>query len=103
MDFLKGLKEDGKDPQALRDRPVLTEQQVYYHQVFSEVTESRNYSAGGTPLPISGGEILSYFETFYITGLVERERLHKMIRAMDRVYVKVISDKAAAERKKTDK
>ena len=97
LEFLQTLKAAGKDPQALRDQPQLNPQQRYYQEVFKEVTESRNYTQEGMPLPIPNSEIQSYFETFYINSLVERERLFKMIRAQDRTFVKVLSAQAQAK------
>lgn len=97
MEFLLGLKEDGLDPQALRDRPVLDLRQAYFNGVFQELSDSRGYSAGGTPLAIPISEIKSYFEMFYIMGVSDRETHLKMIRAMDRTYVKVLSDRAAQQ------
>lgn len=98
LDFLKGLKEEGLDPPALRDRPLLDERLSFYNDIFNEISESRTYSAAGTPLPLPVSEINSYFEMYYIDSLAEREIIHKMVRALDRAYVKLLSERAEEER-----
>lgn len=49
--------------------------------------------AGRTPQPIQQSEILSYFETFYIESLWERETLQRVIRQMDAAYLREMAKK----------
>lgn len=94
--FLEGLKEQGMDPPALRNRPVVEGHLRYYQEVFSELTDSRGYSQSGVPLHIPISEYGAYCEFFGIRSITERERLFRMIRAMDRAFVKVVSAQVKA-------
>jgi hypothetical protein len=92
VEYLEGLKEDGLDPQALKNKPVVTGAQHFYRDVYADLSDSRGYTQTGSPLPIPLSEVLSYFEMFGIRSLDHRERILYMVRAMDRTFVKVVSD-----------
>jgi hypothetical protein len=81
------LKLQGIEPQALKNRPKLDPKLLYYRAVFSELSDSRNYSQSGQPMPIPISEYVSYCELFGISRQVERERLFKLVRAQDRAFV----------------
>lgn len=87
------MKDDGLDPQALRDRPVLDRVQSYYMDAFQTITDSRRYTYG-QPVPIPLSEILSYCQLFYIDSLTEREQLVKVVQALDNTYLKVTSEQS---------
>lgn len=87
-------------PQALRDRPVADRAQSYFISVFYDLTGSRSYSAGGSPLPIPISEFKSYCELFYINGVDERERLLRMVKAADAKFIDVANERAEQERAK---
>jgi len=92
LKFLFSLAADGVEPQALKDRPTLRPELAYYQEVFEELSESRHYSAAGTPLPIPVSEIVSYCELFRVDSLVEREELFRAVRVLDRQFVKQITE-----------
>lgn len=102
LKFLLEIKEStGVTPKSLLDRPTLSARQSYFTDVFEDLTDSRTYSATGTPLPIPLSEILTYFEMFYIDGISEREQLLKMMRTLDRTFIRVVC-KQVAQKSKTD-
>lgn len=81
----------GITPKALRDRPSLAPHLRPLLEAFYEVSAGRSYAdgmSGRTPQPITGGEIRHHFETFYVSALVERERLFRAIRRLDGVYLR---------------
>lgn len=80
---------------------MLDANQRYYQDIFEDLADGRGYTQSGTPLPIPPTEILAYFEMFYISSISDRARLFKMIKAQDRVFVKVLSEKAANAAKQT--
>jgi hypothetical protein len=91
VEYLKGLEADGVVVQALRDRPVLEHRLRYYKDIFSELSDSRHYTANGAPLPIPITEFHGYCELFGIQSLDERNRLFTLIRVMDREFIKKVS------------
>lgn len=93
LKFLQEMKDDGLDPQALRDRPVLDKVQAYYMDAFQVITDSRRYTYG-QPIPIPLSEILSYCQLFYIDSLLEREQLVRVVQALDNTYLKVTSEQS---------
>lgn len=85
-------------PGALLERPALTGLLGYYKDVFSDLASSRAYTTEGLALPIPLSEVLAYCELFGIAGLEERDRLYRMIRAMDTTFRKVVADQAKAKK-----
>jgi len=100
--MLLEMKESGQDPPALRIRPQVTQKQSNFIDIFYELSGSRRYSAGGTPLPIPVSEFNSYFQAFHVTFLPERELILKMVQAADSKYIE-IANKQAEEQSKKDK
>lgn len=82
-------KEQGLDPAALRDRPVLTMYESYFKGIFFTLSDSRSYSDTGNPMPIPVSEIKSYCEMFYINRLEERTVLMRLVQEMDQTYCEV--------------
>lgn len=66
----------------------------YYRDIYDEIAGSRQYTMNGEPLPIPISELLAYCEMFGIRRLEEREKLLRMVRAMDRAYLDVIREQA---------
>lgn len=91
LQFLLDLKRDGMDPQALRDRPILDRVESYYLDVFTTLSDSRNYSYG-QPLSIPMSEIMSYFQAYYIESVLERENLIRAVQTLDRAYLAVLAE-----------
>jgi hypothetical protein len=94
------MQAEGLDPPALRNRPKLSAYESYFREVFDELTDSRPHTKNGYPMPIPMSEILSYFEMFQIKSLSARETALKLVRAMDRVHIRVVSDQLTAARRK---
>jgi len=90
------MKEDGEDPQALRDRPELDFRQAHYYSIYQACARGRPASMGGS-LPIPLSEIRGYCEMFYITNLEERDRLTRYVNCLDNAYLEVQEER----RKKT--
>ena len=93
------MQKDGEDVPALRDRPKLPGRLRYYQNIFQEISDSRPYSASGTPLPVPMSEFKAYFEVYRIMGLDERERIISLVKSMDRLFIKHISEQMEADRK----
>lgn len=87
----------GVKPKALQNRPVLGVNLLYYRNIFAQLSDSRQYSQSGAPLPIPISEYVAYCEFFGIRALTERERFFKMVRAQDTTYVRYTSDKIRAD------
>lgn len=87
----------GVTPQALLTRPSLDLRQVFYYNVYQEVTRSRNAGAGGA-LPIPVTEILAYCELFYIAQLEERTRLFRYINRLDDAYLDHVAEKSKSQK-----
>lgn len=85
-EFLKKLKEQGHDPEALKNKPRLRPWVADCYAAFQMLSNSRPVGMGGVgPIPIS--EMLAYFETFEIHDPEERETYITMIQALDSVYL----------------
>jgi hypothetical protein len=90
----------GTTPKALRDRPSLAPHLRPLLEAFYEVSAGRSFEdgfAGRTPQPIQQGEILSWFKTWGIDEVVERERYQLAIRRLDRAYLQEMAKKQAAQ------
>jgi hypothetical protein len=90
LKFLLDLKEDGKDPPALRDRPSLDARLRYFQTAFMQISPGRRRTDQNTPFPLTLRDYLDYFEMFYIRSITEREHHLKMLQALDEVYVRVV-------------
>lgn len=98
IEFLQGVeKSTGVAPGALRERPKLAGTQGYYKDVFSDLASSRTYTAEGFACPILLSEVLAYCELFGIAGMEERDRLYRMVRAMDSAFCKVVSERVKSK------
>lgn len=65
-----------------------------------ELTQSREYSQFGQPLPIPLSEYVAYCELFGIKELSEREAMFRHVRAMDTIFVEKVGERLKQE---TDK
>lgn len=101
VEFLKLVEEQtGVTPASLQNRPTLSTHLWYYREVYSDLSMSRNYTSEGMPLAIPLSEIHAYCEMFGVTDLGARERLLKMVRAMDGAYRKVVDQQQKEAAKK---
>lgn len=90
----------GTLPQALRDRPSLAPHLRPLLEAFYEVSAGRSFEdgfAGRTPQPLQQGEILSWFKTWGIDEVLERERYQRAIRRLDGAYLQEMAKKQAAQ------
>ncbi len=99
-EFLNTLQQTtGEIPKALKDRPSLNKWTVQYYSAFNVLSDSRQIGQGGIgPIPLS--EMKAYMEMFEVSNLDERERFAKMVRALDRVYIKHVNTKLKQDREK---
>lgn len=99
-EFLNTLQQTtGEIPKALKDRPSLSKWTVQYYSAFNVLSDSRQIGQGGIgPIPLS--EMKAYMEMFEVSNLDERERFAKMVRALDRVYIKHVNMKLKQDREK---
>jgi len=66
------------------------------------LSDSRAILQGGVgPVPLS--EMLAYMQMFEINDLDEREHFTKMVKALDRVYVKHVNEKLKRDRDRQSK
>jgi len=77
-------------PQALANRPRLTEVQAYYAECFSEVSRDRRYTESG-PLPLSTGEIRTYWSAF---RMLDFEDFYSWIRRIDDIWLDEVAKKS---------
>lgn len=94
-------RELGHTPSALKDQPKLTAVEQYYLGIFYEVTGSR--PASEAPAEIAQSELLSYFHTWGINDLDERDRIIHFVRILDRHFVKLTSERLKEQQEKLQK
>lgn len=89
----------GEIPDALQNKPKLSHWVAQYYSAFHVLNDSRMVREGSIgSIPLS--EIFAYMQMFEIDKLDEREHFTKMVKALDRVYVKHINAKLKASREK---
>lgn len=96
-------KAEGHDPPALRDRVVVEAKLLYYRTAFLQLTDSRQFTQSGVPLPIPMSEFSAYFQAYKIEDIQERERLIKYVKAQDRTYCDHAAKKIRQEHENNDK
>lgn len=78
-------------PKALLDRPALQSSNRHLLEAFYELSAGR--SVGEVPQPVSTTDIRSYCELFAIRSQDERDRLFKIVRRLDMVFLKHLAGK----------
>jgi hypothetical protein len=85
------LARHGRDVPALKDRPSLSGDQLWYVKAFSILNLSRGYTDFGTPQHISLHDLLAFCDLFPIPGLTvgldAREELFGIIKSADVTYL----------------
>ena len=91
-----------KPLQALTDKPTLSHWTIEYYEAFMVLNDSRQIREGSIgPIPLS--EMAAYMEMFGVKDIEERERFTKMVKALDRVYMKHMNAKLKHERESARK
>lgn len=85
--LLQFQEASGIQPIALRDKPLLSRTQAYYATCFAEVSRDRRYTEGG-PLPLSTGEIRTYWEAF---SLPDFDDFYHWMTGIDRIWMAEVS------------
>ena len=87
------------DVPALQNRPALSQWVVDYWNAFQTLSGSRASHQGGIgPIPLS--ELVAYMDATYLRDVEERLKFIRMIQSLDRIYVKHVNDKVAADTKR---
>lgn len=105
--MLLELKEQGADPKALKNRPLLRQDCTKYKQLFNHCSAGRQANQTGLQaLPTS--EILMTLIGLGVDDVEEREICLRLIRAQDEVYMDHMRSKmeqastsASAKKKQT--
>lgn len=90
-------RQSKRTPRALRDRPNLTEQEQQHYVTFIELHSTRERGWGTRA--ITFGEIEAYLGLMSMISLDARERMIRIVRHLDSVYLKWQAD----ENEKKDK
>lgn len=83
----------------MKVRPKLDFRQAHYYSIYQAIASSRPVGmAGGLPIPVS--EILSYCTLFKVDQLHERDRIFKIVRLLDGVYLKFVAKQSKGKSSK---
>jgi hypothetical protein len=89
--MLLKMQEQGLDPPALRNRPELLENLIYYYDIFLELGSDRSYTQG-YPLSLSTGQIHTYWSVY---GLCNFEDFAHKIKLIDSIWGAKLQEKQA--------
>lgn len=89
--LLEIQRSTGTTPIALRDRPILSERWAFTDEVFTELTGSRNYTAGGPAnIPFNQFYLWAKAHRFTLTELTE---VWKDLREFDNAWLEALNKK----------
>ncbi len=94
-------KESGITPAALLRRPVPKPQDATYMRVFGELNGSRPGGDAFGNIPQQAYE--SWFNTWEVTNLAEKDRIFMYVKRMDDAFVKHVLEKRAAAMERAKK
>jgi hypothetical protein len=90
---LQGIERDtGETPTALKNKPVLNQWEMLYWEMYSDITGSRQWTAGGPaeiPYPVK----ILWLDENHIFDRQDREDYLLVVRALDNAYLEHVAEK----------
>lgn len=93
--LLRMQEQQGITPEALLNRPELTEFQTWLVSEFGRLSKDRRYTDTG-PLPLHTGAILTYYNAFKMHGICFEDFYDRMT-AIDDIWLERVSERSKKE------
>lgn len=100
LEFLEGLREEGRNVPSLDNRPELDLGLLQYWEAFHVLSPSRQMGMAVGFIPLE--EMRAYLDIFGIEEAEERRRLVQYIQTLDQVFVEHQHKKSKEESPTTD-